>query len=98
VKPYLKTSAAQQSKQLGLAIGDTIEATRKATERSCLQIRLTLKWRGRAICVWDKQTRAVSNGHPLEEWSKANETASFNLGHDDWHLANTPLPRAIQAS
>lgn len=73
------TSPAQQARAMGLKVGDTIEGVPVDWDSPCT-VRLTLKYLGKYVAVWDE--RILEAGH--KKWPEPDETADWELRHMEW--------------
>jgi hypothetical protein len=85
-------NTAEQCRQMGLNIGDTITGREHAGRRSDAwhEARLTLLWIGRQECMWLVQTR--THDQPL--WTDPEEDGNWELDGRRWRL--TPLPVSME--
>lgn len=72
-------NVADQCRELGLQVGDTIEG-REASGSYWHEARLTLLWLGDEVAVW----RETSRSENRPDWSDPEETADWTLEYRVW--------------
>lgn len=70
---------AEQTRQLCIKLGETIEGTETHGEYWHTS-RLTLLWRGESVAVWS----VIEKSSKDDNWSNARESASFSLAFREW--------------
>lgn len=77
-------NTADQCRELGLKVGDTIEGMETYEGGWCIE-HLTLLWVGETTAVFRQSSLNSSN--PLM-WTQPRESASWDLSHRDWRLCD----------
>src|SRR5258706_9073582 len=78
VTPRHDYSVAEQCRQMGLRVGDTIIGDDYHTYWN--QARLTLLWIGECEAMWSVQRRSTDE----PEWTEPREDACWSLSFRDW--------------
>lgn len=82
---------AEQARELGLAVGDTIQGRREVGDY-WHEARITLLWIGTAPTVWIVSGRS---SRPCESaWSAPQEDTDWVLSYRDWQRIETPPEHA----
>lgn len=87
--PY-SSSAAEQVRELGLAVGDTIQG-RKKVDGDWHEDRITLLWIGATHAAWIVSGRRLHEG---DAWSAPDEASQFALTGREWERIETPPEHA----
>lgn len=92
MKAHPYASAAEQARELGLQVGDTIQG-REELGDYWHEARITLCWIGTAHTVWIVSGRS---SRPREgvAWSAPRETTDCDLACRDWQRIETPPEHA----
>lgn len=87
--PY--SSSAEQVRELGLAVGDTIQG-RKKVDGDWYEARITLLWIGATHAAWIVSGRS---SRPREgDWSAPHEAMQWDLAWREWERIETPPEHA----
>ncbi len=71
-----RSSAADQAREMGIEVGETIEGTEGEGDWAA---RLKLLWIGKRICVWECTRKTESS-----EWCAPDEQSNWTLGSRRW--------------
>ena len=88
--PY--SSTAEQARELGLAVGDTIQGREEVGEY-WHEVRITLLWIGTSYTVWIVSGRG-SRSREGGAWSLPHEATNWDLCCRDWQRIETPPEHA----
>ena len=77
MKATITTSTADQCRELGIKVGDTIESASPSAWPGCLT-RITLLWVGKEMAVWSEKRRGAG------EWTEPRESAAWDLSWREW--------------
>ena len=85
-------SAAEQARELGLTVGDTIQGREKVGD-GWHEARITLLWIGSTHTAWIVSGRS---SRPREggAWSSPHEATNWDLGCREWERIETPPEHA----
>ena len=72
-------TAAESVRNMGLAVGDTIEGQQVRYDGTLSTVRLTLLWAGDSIAVWRMTER-----YGLGPWSQPEEASDWDLSFRTW--------------
>ena len=81
-------STADQARELGLKVGDTIQG-REEVGDGWHDAWITLVWLGKTNTVW-----IVSGRNNRRPWSPPYESANWDLGRREWERTETPPEHA----
>jgi hypothetical protein len=86
---------ADQARELGLTVGDTIQGRQDVGE-GWSEARITLLWLGTTQAVWIVSGRTSRNRSRFERgWSSPHESANWDLHCRDWKRVATPPEHAV---
>ena len=81
-------TTADQARELGLKVGDTIQG-RKGVAANWHELRITLLWLGKVNTVW-----IVSGRSDRRPWSSPYESTNWDLDSREWERTETPPEHA----
>ena len=84
-------TTADQARELGLKVGDTIQGREKAGD-GWRDARITLLWLGHINTVWIVSGRG--NLRALALWSPPQEAMNWDLDTREWERTETPPEHA----
>ena len=79
-------NTADQCRERGLKVGDTIEGRTEGPGTWWDEARLTLLWMGETACAWNVQTRNTDRPN----WSEPRESAGWDLSYRHWMKVGKP--------
>lgn len=86
MKATARLTPADQARQLGLTVGDTILGREEWPNDCWHEVRLTLLWIGRQRTVWLEQRRWFRD----TSWTPIEEVNNWTLECRDWQPVETP--------
>jgi hypothetical protein len=94
VKATEFATTADQARELGLKVGDTIQGRKEVAAATNLpvgwhELRITLLWLGKVNTVW-----IVSGRSDRRPWSLPYESANWDLDTREWERTETPSEHA----
>ena len=85
-------TAAEQARELGLTVGDTIQGREEVGE-GWHEARITLLWLGTTHAVWIVSGRG-SKSYFGGAWSPPHEATNWDLACREWERVETPPEHA----
>lgn len=82
MKADLHLTHADQCRQMGIKVGDTIRGDYRGIDT----VILTLLWLGDRVAVWRVRVRYWN----MTQWNATYESASWSLGHREWEFCEEP--------
>ena len=81
MKATVTRTSADQCRDLGIAVGDTLEGVSPSAWPG-ETTRITLLWLGQEMAVW-QETRLIGG-----EWTPPRESAAWDLSWREWERVN----------